>query len=142
MIQAPEYTIRAVSNFFKNSRRYSQLKVDHRYQRHRWQICHLCQRHRAANCHRFQRHRWQICHRYQPATPASNFATSFTSVVDTGGKFAAGVNDMVNLELQIYPRIFEKFETVLMGYSGAKNLVTLSLLSVSLCLIRLINCFC
>jgi hypothetical protein len=41
-------------------------------------------------------------------TPASNFATSFTSVVDTGGKFAAGVNDMVNLELQIYPQIFKK----------------------------------
>ncbi len=36
--QATEYTIRAVSNFFENSRRYSQLKVDHRYQRHRWQI--------------------------------------------------------------------------------------------------------
>ncbi len=26
-------------------------------------------------------------------TPAANFATSFTSVVDTGGKFATGVND-------------------------------------------------
>jgi hypothetical protein len=26
-------------------------------------------------------------------TPASNFAISFTSVVDTGGKFATGVND-------------------------------------------------
>jgi hypothetical protein len=26
-------------------------------------------------------------------TPATNFATSFTSVVDTGGKFAIGVND-------------------------------------------------
>jgi hypothetical protein len=36
--QAPEYTIRAVSNFFENSRRYSHLKVDHRYQRHRRQI--------------------------------------------------------------------------------------------------------
>jgi hypothetical protein len=34
-----------------------------------------------------------ICHRYQPTTPAANFATSFTNVVDTGGKFAAGVND-------------------------------------------------
>jgi hypothetical protein len=44
--QAPEYTIRAVSNFFENSRRYSKLKVDHRYQRHRWQICHRYQRHR------------------------------------------------------------------------------------------------
>jgi hypothetical protein len=37
---------RAVSNFFENSRRYSQLKVDHWYQRHRWQICHQCQRRR------------------------------------------------------------------------------------------------
>jgi hypothetical protein len=27
-------------------------------------------------------------------TPAANFATSFTGVVDTGGKFAAGVNDI------------------------------------------------
>ena len=27
------------------------------------------------------------------ATPAANFATSFASVVDTGGKFAAGSND-------------------------------------------------
>jgi hypothetical protein len=26
-------------------------------------------------------------------TPAANFATSFASVVDTGGKFAAGIND-------------------------------------------------
>ena len=26
-------------------------------------------------------------------TPEANFATSFSSVVDTGGKFATGVND-------------------------------------------------
>jgi hypothetical protein len=26
-------------------------------------------------------------------TPAANFDTSFTSVVDTGGKFATGVSD-------------------------------------------------
>ncbi len=36
--QAPENTIRVVSNFFENSRRYSQLKVCHRCQRHRWQM--------------------------------------------------------------------------------------------------------
>jgi hypothetical protein len=41
----------------------------------------------VANCRRYQRHRRQICH------PAANFATSFPCVVDTGGKFAAGVND-------------------------------------------------
>ncbi len=27
------------------------------------------------------------------ATPAANFATSFANVVDTGGKFAIGVNN-------------------------------------------------
>jgi hypothetical protein len=36
--QASDYTNRAVSNFFENSRRYSQLKVCHRCQRHRWQM--------------------------------------------------------------------------------------------------------
>ena len=36
--QASDYNIRAVSNFFENSRRYSQLKVCHRCQRHRWQM--------------------------------------------------------------------------------------------------------
>ncbi len=35
---APEYPIRTVLNFFENSRRYSQVKVHHRYQRHRRQI--------------------------------------------------------------------------------------------------------
>ncbi len=53
--QSPEYTMRAVSNFFENSRTYSQLKV----------------------CHRCQRYRWLIA----------------TGVVDTGGKFATGINN-------------------------------------------------
>jgi hypothetical protein len=40
MIQFPpqpqsRYAIRTVTNFFEHSRRYSQIKVDHRYQRHR-----------------------------------------------------------------------------------------------------------
>ncbi len=34
----PEYCIRTVSNFFENSRRYSQVKVYHQYQWHRRQI--------------------------------------------------------------------------------------------------------
>jgi hypothetical protein len=33
----------------------------------------------------------KVHHRYP--TPAAKFATSFTSVVDIGGKFATGVND-------------------------------------------------
>ncbi len=36
--QASEYTIRAVSNFIENSRRYSQPKVHHQRCWHRWQI--------------------------------------------------------------------------------------------------------
>ncbi len=35
---APEYCGKTVSNFFENSWRYSQLKVCHRCQQHRWQM--------------------------------------------------------------------------------------------------------
>ncbi len=56
--QAPENNSRVISNFFKNSQIYSQVKVHHRCQRHWWQI-----------------------------------STSSPCAVDTGGKFAAGVND-------------------------------------------------
>jgi hypothetical protein len=38
--KAPDNNIRINSNFFGNSRRYSQVKVHHQCQRHRWQICH------------------------------------------------------------------------------------------------------
>jgi hypothetical protein len=70
-----------------------------------------------------------------------------TSVVYTGGKFSTGINNTgetgrctlpVHLDLQISPRIFEKFETVLKILWGwgeivswkkpeAKDPVTLSL---------------
>jgi hypothetical protein len=66
------------------------------------------------------------------STAQGELVAKFASgVVDTGGKFAAGVVDtggnlspvsltpMVHLDLRISPRIFEKFERVLMGYSGA-----------------------
>jgi hypothetical protein len=64
-------------------------------------------------------------------TPAANFATSSSCVVDTGGKFATGVNDtggnlppvsvtpVVHLDLRISPRIFKKFEMIQMLLSGA-----------------------
>ncbi len=70
--RATEYPIRTVSNFFENSRRYSQVRVHHRYQRHWWQICHRSQQH------------WRQKLPLVSTTPATNFATSFTSVVDTG----------------------------------------------------------
>jgi hypothetical protein len=40
--QAPDNNVRVFSNFFQNSRRYSQLKVHHWYQRYKWQICRWC----------------------------------------------------------------------------------------------------
>ncbi len=79
---APEYPIRTVSDFFKNSQKYSQVKVHHGYQWHRWQ-----------NCRRYQRHWQQIFHCYQQHQRAANFATSLASVVDTSGKIATGVNN-------------------------------------------------
>ncbi len=35
----------------------------------------------------------KVHHQYQDTAPVANFATSFTSVVDTGGKFATSVNN-------------------------------------------------
>ncbi len=58
--QAPDNNFTIISNFFENSRRYSQVKVHHRCQRHQWQICHRYQRHRRQICQRYQRHRRQI----------------------------------------------------------------------------------
>jgi hypothetical protein len=54
-------------------------------------------------------------------TPAANFLPFATGVVDTGGKFAAGVIDTGGkfAPVRISPRIFEKFEMILMLLSGA-----------------------
>jgi hypothetical protein len=38
--------IRVISNFFENLLRYSQVKVHHQYQRHRWQIYYWYEQHR------------------------------------------------------------------------------------------------
>ncbi len=72
--QAPENNIRIISNFFENSRRYSQVKVHHGCQRHRWQIAAgindtdgifwnqfpLCCWPWWQFCHRYRWHWWQI----------------------------------------------------------------------------------
>ncbi len=116
--QAPDNNIRIISNFFENSRRYSQVKVHHWCQRHRcqwhrWQIaasindtggkfatginnaggkfCHqfpLCCWHRWQICHRCQRYQRKICRRCQRRR-----WQIATGINDTGGKFAAGVVD-------------------------------------------------
>ncbi len=62
--QAPDNHIRIISNLFENSRRYSQVKLQHLCQRHRWQMPPVSMT-PVANCRWYQRHRRQICHRYQ-----------------------------------------------------------------------------
>ncbi len=68
---APENNFRFISIFFENSRRYSQVKVHHLCQWHRWQ--NWCRYQRpvsttpvsttlVANCHQHQQYRRQICH--------------------------------------------------------------------------------
>ncbi len=115
--QASDYTIRAVSNFFKNSRRYSQLKVWHRCQRHRWQMEKTFKQKNFKNlvwtplgsrvnkCIHFclQVHfkvtaAWYCCQYLPPVstTPVANLPPVLliaTGVVDTVGKFAAGINN-------------------------------------------------
>ncbi len=108
---APEYCIRTVSNFFENSRRYSQVKVHHRYQRHRRQI-------------------------FPPISlvfliPVANLPPVHLPPVSA--------TPLVHLELRISPRIFEKIrkgpigilrglgETDWWKKTEVENLVALSL---------------
>ncbi len=64
-----------------------------------------------------------------------SWLSSLSYNYEENGKILHTLTPVVHLDLRISPRIFEKFETVLMGYSGAwgklihekaKNLVTLS----------------
>ncbi len=109
-----DYTNRADSNFFENSRRYLQLKVCHWSRWHRMQMakifklknfnyfvwsrvniyinfCLQVQFHMSAAwycTHRCQRHQWQIC------CSCLWYRWQFaTGVVDTDGKFATGINN-------------------------------------------------
>ncbi len=80
------YTIWAVSNFFENSRRHSQLKLQQRYRWHRWQ-----------------------------------FATGTNNTSETGGKICRRCcwHRWCTLTCEYLRELSKKFETVLMGYSGA-----------------------
>jgi hypothetical protein len=116
---APEYSIMTVSNFFENSRRYLQLKVCHRCQRHRWQMEKIFNQKNFNNfvwsplgsrgnlyinfCLQvlFQVSAAWYCSHYLPPvsmTPVANLPPGSLipvaichGVVDTGGKFAAGI---------------------------------------------------
>ncbi len=100
--EAPENNIRIISNFFENSRRFSQVKprcttgvndtggklpmvsttpvANFRwYRRHRWQIATGINDTSGKFCHQFPLccwHRWQICYRCQ----------QYRRQIDAGGK--------------------------------------------------------
>ncbi len=119
---APEYPIRTVSNFFEISRRYSQLKVDHRCRWHRWQMRKIFNQKNFNNfvgtpldsrvntyiyifAFKFTLRYLQqdinpiVCHRclwhrWQICRRCRWYRWQFaTGVVNTGGKFAAGIVD-------------------------------------------------
>ena len=114
---APEYPIWTVSNFFESSRRYSQVKVHHRYQRHWWQICHRCQRHRwqtmglISGCRYLKvnlKAKMYICVN-STIQRCPNKIIKIFLIEDFPHLPPVSTTPVVNLELGISPRIFEKF---------------------------------
>ncbi len=111
--QAPEYTIRAVSKFFENLRRYLQLKVHHRCCWLWWQMQKIFN-HNSFNylvwtplgsrvnywihfCLQVHFKVW-YCSQYLPPVQICRRCHWYrwqipTGVVDTGGKFAASIID-------------------------------------------------
>jgi hypothetical protein len=139
--QASDYNIRAVLNFFENSRRYSQLKVCHRCQRHRWQMAKTFKQKNFNNfvwtplgcrvniyinfclqVHFKLSAAWYCCHYLPPvSTTLAKMVEKFaTCVADTGGKFATGVVDIggcrwyrwCTLTREYLREFLNKFETV------------------------------
>ncbi len=114
--QAPEYTIRAVSNFFENSRRYSQLKVHHWCRWHRWQM------EKIFNHKSFNYFVWTplgsrvnfYCSHYLPSV-SRTLAKLVANLPPVSLILAAilppvSLIPVVSLDLRIAPRMFKKFE--------------------------------
>ncbi len=98
--QAPEYITGAFSNFFENSRRYSQLMVHHRCRWHRWQMKKIFTQKNFNNFvatpldSRVNIYMNFCLQLHLEVSAAWYFLPLFAiGVNDTGGKFAAGVVD-------------------------------------------------
>jgi len=102
---APEYSIKTVSNFFENSRRYSQLKVDHRYQRHQWQIMGL-----ISGCRYLKVNLKAKIYLYVNSTiqRCSNKIIKIFLIEDFFHLPPVSATPVVNLKLRISPRLLEK----------------------------------
>jgi hypothetical protein len=90
------------------------------YQRHRWQICHRCQRHRRQIVTGINDTGGNLP--TVSTTPVANFAIIFPCVVDTGGKFATGVNDTggkfaAGVKLSLFVTHLQPLFTVVRAYS-------------------------
>ncbi len=123
--QAFDYTIRVVSNFFENSRRYSQLKVCHRW--HRWQMEKTFKQKNFNNfvwtllssrvnininfclqVHFKVSAAWYCCHFLPPVstTPVANLPR--VSLIPLAILPLVSLISVVHLDSRISPRIFEK----------------------------------
>ena len=121
--QAPEYTNRAVSNFFENSRRYSQLKVHHRCRWHRWQMAKIF---KLKNFNYFV---WtplgsrvniyiNFCLQVQFKMTAAWYCTHYlppVSLIPVANLPLVSLLPVVHLDSRISPRIFEKIRNGLNG---------------------------
>ncbi len=125
--RAPEYSIKTVSIFFENTRRYSQLKVCHRCQRHRWQM------EKIFNQKNFNNFVWSplgsrgniyinFCLQVHFQLSAAWYCSHYlppVSMTPVANLLPVSLTPVVQLDLQISPRIFEKIEIILMLLSGA-----------------------
>jgi hypothetical protein len=145
--QAPDNNIKIISNFFENSRRYSQVKVLI------LPAIPLVLLTPVANCHRYHWHRWQIIGTISGCRhlKVNLKAKIYIYVSSTTHRWPNEISKIfliedffylppvANLELRISPLIFEKIRNglngILWGWEEtdswkepeAKNLVTLSL---------------
>ncbi len=101
----PEYPIRTVSNFFENSRRYSQVKVHHRYQRYRWQIMGT-----ISGCWDLKVNLKAKIYMYVNSTSqrCPNKIFRIFLIEDFFHLPPVSTTPVVHLELRISPQIFEK----------------------------------
>ncbi len=129
--QAPDKNIRIISNFFENSRRYSQVKVHHRCQRHRWQIIGT-----ISGCRHLKVNLKAKIYTYVSSTTQrwQNKIFKIFLIEDFFHLPPVSLTPVANPELRISPRIFG-LNGILWGWGQtdswkepeAKNLVTLSL---------------
>ncbi len=110
--QAPDNNIRIILIFFENSRRYSQLKVHHRCQRHRWQIMGT-----ISGCRHLKVNLKAKIYMYVSSTTQRwpNKIMKIFLIEDFFHLPPVSLKPVANLELRISPRIFEKIWNRLNG---------------------------